>query len=230
MSKNIVKRIDRNLARRLREARKEVGLSVRAVAKKMPRSLRVSHTTVASYENGVTVPPIDVLAALAAIYRRPVNWFLDSRETLTGFRYRNLQSRVPLADQRQYAAVAGKWAEAYFSLEKHLRCARPSFVLEDTEGQSADEIASVVRTQYLNLDESQPVVDTIAALESFTTWALELRANFGVDGAAAQLGEKPVVIMNPDVANERARLNAAYELAFVLLSPGGTALSTEVEK
>ena len=67
MAKTIVTRVDRNLARRLREARREVGLSTRAVCAKLPRRLKVSHTTLASYENGTTMPPTDVLAALAAL-------------------------------------------------------------------------------------------------------------------------------------------------------------------
>ncbi len=228
--KSIVKRIDRNLARRLREARKEVGLSVRAVSRKMPRTLAVSHTAIARYENGDTVPSINVLGALASIYHRPVNWFLDNRETLSDFRYRNMQSRVPLAAQRQYRAMASKWAEAYFALERHLQLAHPSHVLHDMDGRLPDDVASFVRTEYLNLDDSQPVVNTVTALESFSTWALELRATFGIDGASAHLGERPVVIMNPEVANERARLNAANELAYVLLSPDPQTAATEFER
>ena len=229
MSKNIIRRIDKHLARRLKEARKEVGFSVRSVASKLPRRLTVSHTTIASYENGVTVPPIDVLAALAAIYQRPVNWFLDSRESLTGFRYRNLQSRVALSDQRRYAAQAGKWAEAYFALEKHLRKSRENR-WEDSEGLSPGELAHLIRTKHLDLDDSQPVMDTVAVLESFSAWAIELRANFGVDGAAASFGDKPVIILNPNIANERARLNTAHELAFVLFANDSTSLSTEVQR
>ena len=230
MTKNVVKRIDRNLARRLREARKETGMSVRVVSQGMPRSVRVSHSTIASYEKGISVPPIDVLAALATIYRRPVNWFLDNRETLTGFRYRNMQSRVPLAEQRRYAAMAGKWAEAYFALEKHLRLSHHSLTLQQAKDYRADELASAVRKELLDLDDSQPVINTVAVLESFSTWAIELRASFGVDGAAAHFGDKPVVIMNPNVANERVRLNVAYELAYALLPCGSSALSTEVER
>ena len=175
MAKNIVTRIDRNLARRLREARKEVGLSVRAVSGKMPRRLSVSHTAIARYENGDTVPPINVLGALASIYRRPVNWFLDSRETLTNFRYRNMQSRVPLAEQRKYAALAGKWAEAYFALERHLHLTHHSFDLDHLQGRRPDEVASLVRTECLNLDDTQPVMNTVSALESFATWALDTK-------------------------------------------------------
>jgi len=227
--KNIITRIDKNLARRLKEARREVGLSVRAVAAKLPRSLAVSHTTIASYENAVTIPPIDVLASLANVYQRPINWFLDSRKALSEFRYRNLQSRVALADQRQYAAQAGKWVEAYMALDKHLKRSRKK-LWENADGVSPSKLAHIIRTKHLNLDDSQTVQDTVAVLESFSAWAIELRASFGVDGAAASLGKNNVIILNPDIANERARLNAAHELAFILFAHDSTELSTEVEK
>jgi len=233
MAKNIISRVDRNLARRLREARRETGLSTRAVAEKMPRKVAISHATLASYENGTTMPPIDVLAALTAIYKRPINWFLDSRGALHDFRYRNLQARIGLNEQRQYAAMAGKWAEAYFSLERHLKHSRESRSVVDFHGLSAIELAESVRKQSLNLDERQSVENTVCALESFSAWTLELRASFGVDGAAATLNNEVVVFINPDVANERVRMNAAHELAYLLFDTVGFSkgmTETEVEK
>ena len=68
MAKNVVRRVNINLALRLREARRETGLSTRAVAAKLPRRFSVSHATIASYENGTTVPPVDLLGALADFY------------------------------------------------------------------------------------------------------------------------------------------------------------------
>jgi Zn-dependent peptidase ImmA (M78 family)/transcriptional regulator with XRE-family HTH domain len=182
----------------------------------------ISHATLASYENGVTMPPIDILAALAGIYRRSLNWFLDTRDSLTGFRYRNLGSRVGLTDQRKYAAVAGKWADAYFNLERHLNQHRQVSVLTAPHhGMTATSLAETVRRQSLHLDDRQPVQNTVCALESFSAWALELRASFGVDGAAAKLGGEPVIIINPKIANDRVRLNAALELGYVLFETTG---------
>lgn len=216
VAKSIISRVDRNLARRLREARREVGMSTRAVVAKLPKRAAISHATLASYENGVTTPPVDILAALAGIYRRSLNWFLDARDPLTGFRYRNLGARVGLGEQRQYAAIAGKWADAYFNLERHLNQQRQVSVLTSPQGFTATSLAEAVRRQSLHLDDRQPVQNTICALESFSAWALELRATFGVDGAAAKLCDEPVVIINPEIANDRLRMNATIELAYVL--------------
>src|SRR5690606_34111020 len=124
--KSIVRRIDRHLARRLKEARREVGMSTRTVESKLPPSLRVSHATIASYEKGTTVPPLDVLGAMAILYERPLNWFLDNRKTLSEFQFRNIESRVPLSEQRHFSAQSAKWAEAYMVLEKHLDQQRTS--------------------------------------------------------------------------------------------------------
>src|SRR5947208_2618439 len=128
-----------------------MGLSSRAVAKRLPRKLAVSHVTIATYENGITVPPVDVLAGLADIYARPLNWFLENRETLGIFRYRNLPSRVRLAERRQFEAVTGKWADAYFKLDKHLRnsgdrnARAHHFQHQDA---APDALATMVRKQF----------------------------------------------------------------------------------
>lgn len=216
MAKNIVSRLDRNLARRLREARREVGLSTRAVAKLLPSRLSVSHASIANYENGEAVPPIDVLGALADIYKRTINWFMESRECLTGFRYRNLPSRVSIGDQRQYEALASKWTDAYLNLERHLGQPRQAKRLAAREGLSPVQLAESVRKNSLNLDDDQPVHNVVNVLESFSAWAMEIKAAFELDGAAARHGDAFVVMLNPEIANERLRMNAAHELAYLL--------------
>jgi Zn-dependent peptidase ImmA (M78 family)/transcriptional regulator with XRE-family HTH domain len=221
VSKKTVGRIDRNLARRLREARKETGLSTRAVAARMPLSVAVSHVTLASYENGATVPPVNVLAALAEIYQRTMNWFLDTRKGLTNFRYRNLKARVRLSEQRQFEAQAGRWVEAYVKLERHLnnstRAKRPP-VVGDAHIMDPAELSGAVRRS-LQLDEDQPIENTVSVLEAFSTIALELRASFGIDALAARRGDDFVVVLNPNTDNERLRMNAAHELAHLLYDP-----------
>jgi len=218
LAKNVVSRVDRNLARRLREARREVGLTTRAVASRLPNKLAVSHSTIASYENGTTVPPVDVLAALAEIYARPLNWFLENRQSLGYFRYRNLSSRVRLADQRQFEAVTGKWADAYFNLGKHLNNDRRRHgdALATQEDIPPAALATMVRQKFLGLDDDQPVQNMVWVLELFSAWALEIKASFDVDTAATRRGDDFVIVINPNVTNDRVRMSAAHELAHVL--------------
>ncbi len=230
MAKNIVSRVDRNLARRLREARREVGLSTRDAVKRLPKRLSVSHTMLARYENGETVPAVDVLAGLADIYGRTINWFMESRECLTGFRYRNLPSRVSLGDRRQFEALASKWTDAYLNLDRHLGQPRKTKSITPGEDSTPQQLAESVRKNCLDLDEDQPVQSVISALESFSAWALEIRSEFDVDGAAAQHGADIIVMINPDVAHERLRMNAAHELGYVLLAECKKWPEREVEK
>jgi Zn-dependent peptidase ImmA (M78 family)/transcriptional regulator with XRE-family HTH domain len=218
VAKNIVARVDRNLARRLREARRETGLSTRAVAGKLPHKLTVSHATIAAYEKGVATPPVLVLAALGDIYGRPLNWFLEDRKGLSEFRYRNLRSRVRLSDQRQFEAQASKWVDAYLNLERHLKSHPPrrATVVASHEDVAPDLLAVRVRRSFLSLDDDEPIQNMVGVLESFSTWALEIKSSFGIDGAAARHGDDFVVVLNPEVANDRVRMNAAHELAHVL--------------
>jgi Zn-dependent peptidase ImmA (M78 family) len=66
------------------------------------------------------------------------------------------------------------------------------------------------------LEDSQPIFNMVSVLESFSARAMELRASFGVDGAAARLGNEHFVVINPIIANVRVRMNAAHELAYML--------------
>jgi Zn-dependent peptidase ImmA (M78 family) len=218
MAKNIVHRVSLNLARRLREARRETGLSTRAVAARLPRRFAVSHATIASYENGTTVPPVDLLGVLANFYKRPLNWFLEDRDTLGEFRYRNLPSRVPLTEKRQFEAIAGKWAEAYLKLDRFLSAdrLRRSEVVDANSESVPEKLATLIRRDHLRLDDDQPIQNMIGVLETFSAWALEVKAPFSTDSAAARLGDNFVVVVNPVITNERVRLIAAHELAHVL--------------
>ena len=78
------------LGGKLKTARSLMGFSTRAVAQKLAPRFSISHATIANYESGRTMPPLDVLAALAELYERPLNWFLERGKVLTGVQYRNL--------------------------------------------------------------------------------------------------------------------------------------------
>ena len=93
-----------SLASKLKSARKFVGMSTRAVASKLGKRFPISHATIANYENGKSVPPVDLIAALAEIYDRPINWFLERGRGLVNVRYRNLISRVNASELHRFEA------------------------------------------------------------------------------------------------------------------------------
>ena len=75
-----------SLANKLKAARTLTGMSTRAVAAMFSRRFPISHATIANYESGRSTPPLDILAALAELYDRPLNWFLEHGKCLTGVR------------------------------------------------------------------------------------------------------------------------------------------------
>jgi Zn-dependent peptidase ImmA (M78 family)/transcriptional regulator with XRE-family HTH domain len=216
MAKNVIHRIDRNLARRLREARREAGLSTRAAATKLPRRLAVSHTTIASYEKGVSVPPIDVLAALATAYERTINWFLEDRKELSEFTYRNLPSRVRVHEKRHFEAVAGKWIDAYVKIEAFLKAQLPKGLRGIDEHIIDPKVLAAAVRNGMGLDDCQPIDNVIPLVEGYGVRVLELRTSLQIDSATAQHNSGIVMIVNPDTSNERLRITVADELARIL--------------
>ena len=67
------------IGERLREARLNARLTVRTAAKRA--GLR-AHGTLVQYENGLVLPPLDRLAALAAAYNVPLSSLVVSRDAL----------------------------------------------------------------------------------------------------------------------------------------------------
>jgi Zn-dependent peptidase ImmA (M78 family) len=153
---------------------------------------------------------------LATLYGRTINWFIEDRSGLSDLRYRNLQSRVRLNDKRQFEAVVGKWVDAYTSLEAHLNASlvRKIHELDDTESAPI-QLATALRSA-LGLAESSPVQNVVTVLESFAVRVLELRPSIQLDSLAAHHTDSMVVIINPDIQNDRLRLTLAHEIAYVL--------------
>lgn len=163
--------------------------------------------------------PIDLLTELASVYVRPLNWFLEGRVGLSGFRYRNMKSRVSARNKRQFEAVAGKWVDAYFELEARLRCplkqdARFRRLDADTPPR---ELAKSVR-RALGLSDRDPIMNMIELVEGFGVRVMEADAIIEIDGVAARHGSNFVVVLNRDTTADRLRMNAAHELAHVLYS------------
>ena len=70
----------RVMAQRLREARDAAGLSQRAAA----AQAGIADNSIYRYENGMNSPRSEILASLARIYGRPVEWFRGDQVALGG--------------------------------------------------------------------------------------------------------------------------------------------------
>lgn len=206
-----------SLANKLKTARTSTKMSTRAVAELLSKRFPISHATIANYEAGKSVPPIDVLAALSEVYDRPLNWFLERGESLSGVRYRNLKSKVRSGDLHQFEANVQRWIDAYVAVEQRL--AKP---LKATVGKikapaklDPEALSRVVRDE-LRISLEEPIPSIVEVLEGFGIRVLEEPTELRIDGLAARYSGEYVVVLNPTVSNDRVRLNAAHELAHVL--------------
>lgn len=213
--------LSQSLPGKLKLARLALGLSTREAAERARGLAAVSHATVASYERGDTRPTLPVLAALATVYGRSINWFIESAPALSGVQYRNLKSKTRLVDKLRFEAEAHRWLDAYTRLERRLgarrRAERLASAPRDVSGR---ELAEWVRKQ-VKLRPEQPITSVIDLLERFGIRTLELDMDLSIDGIAAHLGNEHVVVLNSRVSNDRARMNAAHELGHVVYEDCG---------
>jgi transcriptional regulator with XRE-family HTH domain len=206
-----------SLAAKLKTARSLTGMSTRTVAEKLAKRLPISHATVANYESGRTVPPLDVLAALAYLYDRPINWFLEWGKGLTGVRYRKIKSRVNTTDLHRYEAEVQRWIDGYVALEGRL--GRPLMAtikrFKPKTTVTPDALSLQVR-RHLSMSEDEPIPSVVDVLERWGIRVLENPTDLRIDGLAGRYGNEDVVVLNPALPNDRCRLNAAHELAHIL--------------
>ena len=161
---------------------------------------------------------MDVLAALAQLYERPLNWFLEQGKTLTGIRYRNLKSRVRITDLHRFEADVQRWTDAYVALESRLGQPLAPSVFDFTlkNDSPSDDLSREVR-RLLRLSDDEPIPSVVDVLEQFGVRVLENATDLRIDGLAARYGDEHIVVLNPSVSNDRSRMNAAHELAHILM-------------
>ncbi len=207
-----------SLASKLLTARSLTGMSTRTVAAKLSKQFTISHATIANYESGRSVPPLDIVATLASLYDRPLNWFLEQGKCLTGVRYRNLKSKVSMRELHRFEADVQRWVDAYVSLETRLKRPLKADItdLHDTGTTSPNELAKATRVRLGIGRDEEPIPSMVDVLERFGVRTLENPTDLRIDGLAARYGQEFIVVLNPTVSNDRLRLNAGHELGHVL--------------
>jgi Zn-dependent peptidase ImmA (M78 family) len=136
---------------------------------------------------------------------------------LSGIRYRNLKSRVRVADREWFEAVAHRWLQAYADLECYLDLPlKKTASLMMRSAWSDEEMARELRNE-LDLDEDQPIPSVIDCLERLGIRTIELPTDIAIDGLAAKFGSEYVVVLNSSTSNDRCRMDAAHEAWHILL-------------
>ena len=210
-----------DLADRLQKARATAGLSTRMVADELPQGLALSHATIANYERGRTIPSMAMVAALADVYRRPVDWFFQSAVPFTETAVRHPQRAVSPAKKDRFQSRAHQWLEAYLKLERRL--GRPLAATRTSQTlcrKASDDLApvdlAVLLREHLALDDSQSVVSVVELMETFGIRVIEVPAPAILESMAGCLGDKYAVVLNPATPNDRCRMLAAHELGHFL--------------
>ena len=209
-----------SIGEKLKQSRLAKGFSTRDVARSMADRFSITHATLSNYEAGRTTPTIAVLEILASFYGRTLNWFFEvgPGPNLSNIHYRNLKSRSRRCDLRRFEADAQRWIEAYWRIEKHLgetlSNKHPDF--SANLGEPGHQLTVRLRKE-IGLNDREPIRSVTSLFDEFGIRALELETDLALDGMAARFGREYVIVLNPSLASDRARMNAAHELGHVLL-------------
>ena len=202
------------LGLKLKNAREALGFSTRYISSLLPKNLSISHVTLNNYEAGKHQVPIDILSALADIYKRPINWFLEKGPVLTGIHYRNKKSKIGIRELTQFEAIAQQWLGAYQRLDEEFNSNLRKRSFGITTNETGVQAATKVR-EYLKLEDN-PVPSVVEVMEEAGIRVIEMPIKLAIDAMAASLGKEDVVVLNSNVPNDRSRMNAAHELGHVL--------------
>lgn len=207
------------IGEKLKRSRLAKGFSTREVSRLIADRFSVTHATLSNYEAARTTPPMATLEILASFYGRPLTWFFESGPILANVNYRNLKSRSRVSDLQRFEADAQRWIEAYWRIETylgvHLKSKHSDFARWPRE-ESGQSLAVRLR-QKLKVSDREPLRSVAALFDEFGIRAMELETDLAVDGLAARFGEEYVIVLNPSLASDRSRMNAAHELGHVLL-------------
>ena len=203
---------------KLKSARRAAGFSTRRVAELLPSyGVKLSHTTLANYESGSSVPSMDTLVALSELYRRPLQWFVSSTPSMTGIRYRRHKSGVKVSQIAKFEVDAQRYFEAYLALENFVGTSERRVVSMRIDGCRSGKQAAAELREHLGFTATQPIESAFGVLEEMGVRVIDLEADRRIDGLSAKLNEWDVVAVNRDKPPARLRLDAMHELFHLIL-------------
>ena len=130
---------------------------------------------------------MDVLAALAKLYDRPINWSLERGKTLSGVRYRNLKSRVKQRELHRFEAEVQRWIDAYVAVEQRLKKQLTSEFLQTRfpKTTNKNELRGAGRTTTSGF-RGRAYPQRGQRSETFGVRVLEQPTDLRIDGLAAE--------------------------------------------
>ncbi len=208
------------IGKRIQQARKVSGLSLRALAGKAG----VSAMAISKYENNQSTPSSGVLLALSkALGVRTEYFFRRVSAELREVEYRK-HSRLPKKTLRQIEGDVLEQVERYLALEEILPVSPirafelPNNLLElVNDYDDIEHVAYQVREAW-KLGQN-PIMDLTGTLEERGIKVIQARAlhDGKFDGLACRVNGAPIVVVGSDWPGDRQRFTLAHELGHLML-------------
>ena len=195
-------------AKRLEQARKMQGLSLRALAGQMHGT--VSSAAIQKYESAQMLPGSTVLIALAAALRKDMDYFFRPPTVAIDKIEFCKRSKLLLKHQQSVQEKARDFFERYIEVEEIVGLNAPfQNPLKGATIQTPEDIEAVTQKvrQEWELGQS-PLPNVLELLEEHQIKIYELEAPDKFDGMSGWAGEIPVVVVNKAFPADRKRLTA----------------------
>jgi Zn-dependent peptidase ImmA (M78 family)/DNA-binding XRE family transcriptional regulator len=207
-------------SKRLLQARKMLGLSLRELAEKLGDS-GVSYNALHKYETGRMMPSSGVLIMLSDVLGQPADFFLHPlKVNLEHIEFRK-RTALGMKQEDAISQKASEFFERYMEIEEALGVAgkfkNPFSEYPHVKTSSDIEQAAIFLRKQWNLGiDALPGVLTL--LEEKHIKIYEIDASDKFDGFSGWAGDVPVIVLNRNFPDDRKRLSALHELGHLLLS------------
>ena len=219
-------------ARRLTQARRMKGISLRELAK--ATGDRISYNALHRYEQGVMMPGDDVLIPVADALDKPLDFFFRPFTIkLERLQFRK-KARLGKKSLEAINEQASDYFERYLEVEQNLGM---SGAFEDPLGdlrlrrpEDAELAAERVRAKW-NLG-ADPLPNVLETLEAHSVKVFEVEASESFDGFSGWADDRPVVVLAKWLDRDvpRKRFTALHEIAHVLIHPHSDVQEADREK
>jgi len=217
-------------AKRLSQARRMAGLSLRELSDKMQPS--VSYNALHKYESGEMLPESGILLSLAQALVQPVDFFFRPMTVnLETIEFRKKSKLTP----KQIEAIreqATDFFERYLQVEQALgldtHFGNPLANRMITQTHDVEHAVESLRDQW-KLGWS-PLSNVVELLEHRHIKVLLHSFDPGFDGFSGWSGNTPVIVLNSSFSKDRIRFTALHELGHLLLKFDSSFDEKEIEK
>jgi Zn-dependent peptidase ImmA (M78 family) len=205
--------------KRLQQARKMEGLSLRALSDKIGGA--VTHTALAKYEHGDMMPDGETFAALVQALNQEERFFFRPMEApLADMKFRAKQPALGEKDIQSLKVRAQSKLERYFEIERLLGevtpFKNPLRALKLDYPEDAEKAAEKVRKVW-ELG-TQPIGNFMQILESHGVKVTKIQGHPDFDGFSGWIGKHPIIVLNEALDNPlRKRHTLMHELGHLLL-------------